>query len=182
MCQRDVSSTAAFGSLQIGHPHVLNGCLHLDFEVLQRSKLVEIRKTQYETKDNPQLNVFTSLADSGSSSQATAVHEIEPPSSWDVGGRRVHQTAVVGSQKRLKRGFAYSKVTRQQHKQGRIGESLLLPGRFSYHGHEERTHGRKNTIFRANGDWLSRGFFATSKLTYVLEKTEGSKLQLRERS
>ena len=41
---------------------------------------------------------------------------------------------------------------------------------------------KKKHDFQGNGDWLSRGFFATSKLTYVLQKTEGSKLQLRERS
>ena len=63
-------------SFQIGRLQVLNRGLHLDFEVLQWSKLVEIWGAQNETINNPQLNVCTSLADSYSSSQATAALEI----------------------------------------------------------------------------------------------------------
>ena len=62
--------------LQSGRPQVLNRGLHLDFEVLQWSKLVEICGTQNETKMTPQLSVCTSLADSYSSSHATTAHEI----------------------------------------------------------------------------------------------------------
>ena len=55
---------------QIGRLHVFNtGGLHLDFEVLQWSKLVEIGRAQNETKPNPQLIVCTSHADSYSSSR-----------------------------------------------------------------------------------------------------------------
>ena len=64
-------------SLEIGRPQVLNRDLHLDFEVLQWSKLVEICGTQNETKMTPQLSVCTSLADSYSSSHATTAHEIQ---------------------------------------------------------------------------------------------------------
>ena len=67
----------ACDSLQIGRLQVLNRGLHLDFEVLQWSKLVEIWGTQNETKNNPQLDFCTSLADSYSSSQATTVPEIQ---------------------------------------------------------------------------------------------------------
>ena len=43
----------ACNSLQIGLPQVLNRGLHLDFEVLQWSKLDEIWGTQNETKTAP---------------------------------------------------------------------------------------------------------------------------------
>ena len=43
----------AFDSLQIGRLQVLNKGLHLDFEVLQWSKLVDIWGTQNETKKQP---------------------------------------------------------------------------------------------------------------------------------
>ena len=56
-------------SLQIDRLQVLNRGLHLDFEVLQWSKLVEIGRAQNETKPNPQLIVCTSHADSYSSSR-----------------------------------------------------------------------------------------------------------------
>ena len=67
----------ACGSLQIDRQQVLNRSLHLDFEVMQWSKLVEVWGTQNETKGNPQLNVCTSLADSYSSSQAATAREIQ---------------------------------------------------------------------------------------------------------
>ena len=49
--------------------------VYLDFGVLQWPKLVKIRKTQYGTKDNPQLKVDSSCADNYSSLQATTAHE-----------------------------------------------------------------------------------------------------------
>ena len=65
-------------SLHIGRPQVLNRGLHLGYEVLQWSNLVEIWGTQNKTKITPQLNVCTSLADSySSSSQATTAPEIK---------------------------------------------------------------------------------------------------------
>ena len=66
----------ACDSLQVGLPQVHKG-LHLDVEVLRWSKLDESGGTQNETKNNPQLNVCTSLADSYSSSRATTASEIE---------------------------------------------------------------------------------------------------------
>ena len=45
------------------------------------------------------------LADSYSASQTTTAREIEGRSWWGLRGRRVRQTAVVGSQKRLTRCF-----------------------------------------------------------------------------
>ena len=50
VCELDVSSTSACDYLQMCCPQFLNGGLHLDFEVLQWLKLIEIRKTQNETK------------------------------------------------------------------------------------------------------------------------------------
>ena len=52
MHQLDVSSTATCDCREVDCQQVLNGGLHLDFGVLQRSKLVEIRKAQNETKKN----------------------------------------------------------------------------------------------------------------------------------
>ena len=77
MHQRSILPTAACESLQIGSPRFLNRGLHLDFEVLQLSKLVEIWGTQNETKKNPQLNVRTSLVDSYSASKTTNLRDIE---------------------------------------------------------------------------------------------------------
>ena len=74
----------ACASLQIGRLQVLNRGLHLELEVLQWSKLVEIWDTQNETKNAPQLNVCTSLADSYSSSQATTAPEIQGRFLWGV--------------------------------------------------------------------------------------------------
>ena len=78
-CDLSVEFTAAARDfVQIGRPRLVDGCLHLDFGVLQWSKLVEIRKARNETKhNNLQLNVCAALADSYSCSQATAAREIE---------------------------------------------------------------------------------------------------------
>ena len=46
--------TAACAFLEIDPPQVLNRGLHLDLEVLQWSKLVEIWGAQNEAKNNPQ--------------------------------------------------------------------------------------------------------------------------------
>ena len=67
----------ACDSLQIGRLQVLNRGLHLDFEVLQWSKLVEIWGTQKRDKNQPPTERCTSLADSYSSSQATTAPEIQ---------------------------------------------------------------------------------------------------------
>ena len=67
----------ACDSRQIGRPRFLDRGLHLDFEALEWSKLVEIWGTQMRQKYNPQLNVWTSLADSHGSSQATTARDME---------------------------------------------------------------------------------------------------------
>ena len=77
-------------SIQIDLCKVVNRSLHLAFW-----------GTQNDTTTNPRLNVCTSLADSCSSSQATTAREVEGRSGWGLGGRRVRQTAVAGSLKRL---------------------------------------------------------------------------------
>ena len=61
--QLSVSTTAACDSLQIGHAHVLNRDLHLDFQGLRCLKLVEIRKTENWPKNNPKPKACTLLAD-----------------------------------------------------------------------------------------------------------------------
>lgn len=54
MFELAVPSTAACDSLQIGLRHFLKAGLHLDFcFLLQRSKLVEVRKAQKERKTTP---------------------------------------------------------------------------------------------------------------------------------
>ena len=63
MYQLSVSSTAACVSLEIGHTRVLNAGLHLDFRVMQCSKLVEIWGTQNGTKNDPPKRLH-SFADS----------------------------------------------------------------------------------------------------------------------
>ena len=77
--KRECFICAACDSLQIGRLQVLNRGLHLDFQVLEWSKLVEfeIWGSQNETKNKPQLKVCISLADSYSSSQATTAREIQ---------------------------------------------------------------------------------------------------------
>ena len=47
----------ACDSLQISYLQVFNRGIHLDFEVLQWSKLVEIWATQNETENNRQVHV-----------------------------------------------------------------------------------------------------------------------------
>ena len=75
----------ACDSLQTGLYQVLSRGLHLDFEVLQWSKIAKILGTQNEIKkENSQLNVCASLAGSCSSSQAITVREIEGRSGWVV--------------------------------------------------------------------------------------------------
>ena len=81
---RPLERRKACDSLQIVLSPVLNGSLNLDFEVLQWSKLVEFRKARNEKKGTPRLNACTSLADSYSSSQATAAREIGLRSLRDV--------------------------------------------------------------------------------------------------
>lgn len=72
-----VASTVACDAIQIGCPHFFNGGLHVDFGVVQWSRIVEVQKTKrYES--NPQLNVGTSLEDSYNSPQAVTAREIEP--------------------------------------------------------------------------------------------------------
>ena len=76
-----VASTAARDSIQIGRPHFFNGDLHLGFGALQWSRIVELQKTQNETKKQPpteRLHFTCTLEDSYISSQATIVREIEP--------------------------------------------------------------------------------------------------------
>ena len=51
--QLGVSSKAAWDSLQIDRPPVLNGGLHLDLGVLQWSKLVEFGRHKLRQKTNP---------------------------------------------------------------------------------------------------------------------------------
>ena len=87
MYQLVVSSTAASDSLQIGRPPFLNGGLHHDFEGLQWPKLIQIdqnSETQFETQNNLQLNVCTSLVDCCSSSQITTPRETESRFFWGV--------------------------------------------------------------------------------------------------
>ena len=91
---------------------------YTSFEVLQW--VVEIGRnlgyTKWDKKNNPQLNLCASLADSYSSSQATTASEIEGRSWRGVWGHRVRQTAVGGSQKRLTSCFRELEVVTQQHK------------------------------------------------------------------
>ena len=58
---QSVSSTAACDSVQVGLCQLHNRGLHLDFDVLRWSKMVEIWGTQNETKNSPQLNVSRHL-------------------------------------------------------------------------------------------------------------------------
>ena len=56
---RVASTAAARGSIPIGRLHFLNGGLHLDSGMLQRSKIIEAQETQkMSRRNNPQLNVF----------------------------------------------------------------------------------------------------------------------------
>ena len=75
--QLSVSSTAACDSLQIGRPRFLDRSLHRAFEVIEWSKLVENWVHKMRQKNNPQLNVCTSLAGSYSSSQAATSRETD---------------------------------------------------------------------------------------------------------
>ena len=64
--------------LHIARPHYLNGGLHLDtcgVAVVEIGRIV--RQQNKKTKNNPRLNVCTSLVDSYSSSQATTALENE---------------------------------------------------------------------------------------------------------
>ena len=80
--QLSVSSTAAWASLQIDRPRFLGRGLHLDFEVLQWSKLVGGKKSWY-TKKNEQTatpnGTFALLLRTARTrpSQATAARELE---------------------------------------------------------------------------------------------------------
>ena len=84
--------------------------------MLQWSKLIEkqIWGSKMRKKQPPTTFVCTSLADSYSSSQATAAREIEARSCWGVRVCRVYQTAIVSSQNRLTRCFR--EFASQQHK------------------------------------------------------------------
>ena len=84
MIQLSVSSTAACDSLQIGRPPFLNRAPHLDFGVIEWSKMIDIWGTQNETKTDPQLDVCTSVVDTYSPSQATIAREIEARSLWSA--------------------------------------------------------------------------------------------------
>ena len=75
MVIKSVSSTELAILFRLVFRKFLTG-LNLGVEVLQWSKLDDFGGKQNETKINPQLNVCASLADSYSSSQATA-SEIE---------------------------------------------------------------------------------------------------------
>ena len=55
-----VASASTRGSIHIGRPRFFNGGLHLDFGVLQWSKIVEV---QDEARNNSQLDLYTSLED-----------------------------------------------------------------------------------------------------------------------
>ena len=127
-----VSSATACELFPIGRCHVLSRGLHLDFEVLQRSKLVEIWGTQKETKNKPHLNVCISLADSCSAPQTTTAREIEGNSWWGVGRRRVRQRAAVCSQKRPRSVVVNSKLrasstkNSQNHKKKKLTRGTLL--------------------------------------------------------
>ena len=62
-------------------PRFLNGGLHLDFEALPWSKLVETWGNETEITPQP---IALSLVDSHSFSQATTAREIEGSSLWGV--------------------------------------------------------------------------------------------------
>lgn len=63
---------------------MLNGGLHLDIEVLERSKLDEIGGPHDEAENNAQQSLCRSLAEIYSPSLETGGREIEGCSSWAV--------------------------------------------------------------------------------------------------
>ena len=74
---QSVSPTAARDSFQIGCRQLLNGDLNTLSLVGVLHAMVEIRNTQDETKNNPELTVCTSFAESYNSPQATTADEVE---------------------------------------------------------------------------------------------------------
>ena len=91
--------TAACVLLEIDFPQVVNRDIHVDLEVLQSSKLVDLYGAQDETKTKPQLTVLSSLKDNRSShSKVQPVNLRDAPGGMcgDVGRARRQRSVRNG--------------------------------------------------------------------------------------
>ena len=107
--QECVIHSRACDSLQVGRLQVLNRGVHLDFEVLRWSKLVEIGVHKTILKQSPTERLLRLRT-------ATTPHKQQQLPKFRVTPHRVRLTAVEGIQKRLTRCFRGLEVASQQHK------------------------------------------------------------------
>ena len=99
----------------------LNKGLHLDFGALQWSKLIEIRKAQHETKNNPSLTSVPGLRAAAAPRKRPQSTELRHAPFWDclgAVGLRQTKARITGSVERLTRCISMiSGVASQQRKQ-----------------------------------------------------------------